>query len=645
MPIHDANATSERAGVRSRKPGRSTTKDSPLPFLTRFRLGARLAAGFGVLAAGLLVVVLLGGSTIGSQQADSRDLAHHDVKVLGLVAGVGQSTAETGKLVADHLYVNDGDAKAERALGARIAKLGAGNGKRLAAIGRFDNNADVKSALAAAVAAQAPFRRASEEAVRRSLAETLAGAEDRSGSRDLYTGKVVPLSQDALAATDRLQAVIERQAADQSAAAVSNAGSARKFFYGIGLLSLLAAIGIAFLIARSITRPVAALVSRLRSLNDHCLEALNGGLLAVANGDLTKGAEPMTTPVDAVGKDEVAELGRTFNEMLGKAQGGLESYNAMRAQLATMVGELSGSAGTVSSASQQLTATSEETSRAVTEIATAIGEVAQGAETQVRRVGEVRDAMTEAVDAVAASARSAEEASGVAGQARETAEQGVAAVEQASAAMTSVQANSRDAARAITELAEKSHRIGEFIATITGIAEQTNLLALNAAIEAARAGEQGRGFAVVAEEVRKLAEESQEAAATISGLVQEIQTDTARTVRVVEDGVTRTEEGAETVAQARRAFEAIGTAVGDMTARIEQIAAAAQQISAATEKVSDDIGGVATVAESSSAIAEEVSASTEQTSASAEEISASAQELSSTAQLLEQLVGRFRVAA
>jgi methyl-accepting chemotaxis protein len=374
--------------------------------------------------------------------------------------------------------------------------------------------------------------------------------------------------------------------------------------------------------------------------------------------------------VDIASRDELGDTGQAFGEMVAYLRETASAADAigsgdltvdvvpnsdqdvlrvamrnMADSLNAVIGELNTSAGTVSSASQQLTSTSEETSKAVTEIATAIGDVASGAESQVRQVSGVRAAMSETVNAVMASAQSAEEASGVAAQARETAEQGVLAVEEATSAMTSVQANSQDTAKAIAELADKSRRIGEFITTITGIAEQTNLLALNAAIEAARAGEQGRGFAVVAEEVRKLAEESQQAAGTISGLVNEIASETERTVRIVEDGVRRTEQGAHTVVQARVAFEAIGTAVEDMTARIEQIAAAAQQITATTERVNEDIVGVADVAESSSATAEQVSASTQETSASAEEISASAEELSSTAQVLEELVGRFKVRA
>jgi methyl-accepting chemotaxis protein len=184
---------------------------------------------------------------------------------------------------------------------------------------------------------------------------------------------------------------------------------------------------------------------------------------------------------------------------------------------------------------------------------------------------------------------------------------------------------------AIGSLAAKSEQIGGIVETITGVSDQTNLLALNAAIEAARAGEQGRGFAVVAEEVRKLAEESQQAAATISRLIAEIQAETARTVDVVADGARRSQDSAAVVDQARDAFLQIGQTISDIAGRVQQIA--------------DASGDIAAVAEQSSATTEQVSASTEQTSASTEQIAASAQELAGTAEALAQLVARFKVAA
>jgi methyl-accepting chemotaxis protein len=197
----------------------------------------------------------------------------------------------------------------------------------------------------------------------------------------------------------------------------------------------------------------------------------------------------------------------------------------------------------------------------------------------------------------------------------------------------------------IRELAAKSDRIGSIVQTITGIAEQTNLLALNAAIEAARAGEQGRGFAVVAEEVRKLAEGSQQAAREISELISGIQNQTAGAVGVVETGARRTQDGAAVVQQARDSFLQIGTAVEDMASRVEQIAGVSERIAADAARMSETIEQIASVAEESSATSEEVSASTQNTSASAQQIAAGAQSLAETAEELNQVVARFRVEA
>ena len=209
--------------------------------------------------------------------------------------------------------------------------------------------------------------------------------------------------------------------------------------------------------------------------------------------------------------------------------------------------------------------------------------------------------------------------------------------------MRAVRDSSREASEVIGALATKSEEIGQIVATITAIAGQTNLLALNAAIEAARAGEQGKGFAVVAEEVRKLAEESQQAASSIGELISSIQGETAHAVSVVTDSAHQTEEGSRVVEQTREAFVQIGSSITDIAAQVQEIAAASQQLAANAQSMHTSIGDVATVAEESSAATEEVSASTEETSASAQQIAASAHELSGNAETLAALVSQFEL--
>jgi methyl-accepting chemotaxis protein len=413
----------------------------------------------------------------------------------------------------------------------------------------------------------------------------------------------------------------------------------------VGLLVLLAvvAIGIAFAVSRQIKSGVDVVLDRLRSLQDHCTTYLREGLEAFASGDLTKGYEPVTAVIDNPSKDEIGQVGEAVNGIRERTVASLVAYNAAAEKLRTMIGDVSKTAGSVSSASHEIASTSEESGRATGEIAQAVGDIAHGAERQAAMIAQARQSAEDVASAVSESAENAQRTAEVAHQARGLAQHGVGAADQANEAMRSVRESSTAVSDAIRELAVKSEQIGAIVATITAIAEQTNLLALNAAIEAARAGEQGRGFAVVAEEVRKLAEDSQSAAKEISGLIGAIQTDTNHAVQVVEDGAKRTADGATVVEQTREAFLQIGSAVDDMTARVEQIAAASEQIAASAQSMQDNISEAASVAEQSSASTEEVSASTEQTSASTEQMSASAQELSSMAETLNKLMAQFKL--
>ena len=359
------------------------------------------------------------------------------------------------------------------------------------------------------------------------------------------------------------------------------------------------------------------LAASLNSMVDG-LDEVAGAAGRVADGDLTVALQPRSN------RDGLAV-----------------SFGGMVGSLRELVSEVRGSSSQLASASRDMAEVSEDAGRAIAEIASAIDTVATGAERQVQVVGGAARSTTEVVSMSRTGAEDARATTEAVDEARAVAAQGTGAVDEVTAAMAAVRDNSTRATGAIRELGAKSERIGGIVETITGIAEQTNLLALNAAIEAARAGEQGRGFAVVADEVRKLAEESQTAAASIAELISEIQAETGRAVEVVEQGAQRTEDGAATVDRARDAFVQIESAVATVGDRIAAISEAIAAVDQQASQVEADMGEVASVAEESSASTQQVAASAQQTSTSTQQITSAAGELSATAARLEELIDRF----
>ena len=418
---------------------------------------------------------------------------------------------------------------------------------------------------------------------------------------------VTPLRQTLMSQIEELQGLnvdAARQRHDDNQRLY---GSTRSGLLALIVVGAVLGIAVSMGMARLVTRPLGAMVA---------------GAQRMAVGDLTR-------RVGHAGRDEVGMAARALDEA---AEGLLRLIRTVRQ-----------SAEQVASASEELASSAEEVGRAVEQVAETVDQMAKGGQRQSAAAGTTSEnarAMGEMVREVAEATRQMAEQ---ADQAARLARDGQAALGAITQRMAHIEETVGESGRAVQDLGQRSQRIGQIVDVITGIAEQTNLLALNAAIEAARAGEQGRGFAVVAEEVRKLAEQSRQAAAQIATLVSEIREEVERAVRNTQAGSRAVAEGVQEVEASGQTFEAITHAVDRMVEQLHQVSATAQRMAEAGDQVVKAVDEIAAITEENAAGAQEVASTTQEQSSAVQEIASSAGSLADMAQALMKAVEAFKV--
>ena len=376
---------------------------------------------------------------------------------------------------------------------------------------------------------------------------------------------------------------------------------------GGGIVVLLISIGFSVWSARRLTKPIQE------------LEVLMG---YVGDGDLRKHAQVCTA-------DEIGRLSQSFNLMTDNQ--------------ADVVATVIRGSHELGAASEELAASSQEMSATINEVARNVEQVAVKAVAGENGLVEVSKVLVQLSSLIQLAKDRAVSAGDGSSLTRRAASEGQATVAETVRCMGEMRGKILETEELIARLNEYSSQIGVITETITNIAGQTNLLALNAAIEAARAGEAGRGFAVVAEEVRKLAEQSDQGAREVAQLLGKVTENTTTAVAAARQSRMEMEKAVGSTDAAQLALRKIIEAVEQTVDDVGQIAEVTNDEVATSDKILALIDDLAKGIEETAQIAKEVATATDQTAGVVEGVAASAEEMTSMAAELQSHVARFKL--
>lgn len=423
----------------------------------------------------------------------------------------------------------------------------------------------------------------------------------------LVNEEIIPIAAQIEEAANEIVEIQTKQMEKAITANSDRVDSVKNINLFWGLISSMLAIFISVLMSRLITRPILFLVEGARN---------------IALGDLTQ------DDIKVRNRDEIGELAHVFNEM--------------KQNLRQLIHQVHLNAERVAFTSDELSASAEDTNRATEQISYAMQEIAMGTEKQVFTVIQTAEASEEISKGMTKAADSIQSVANLTVVANNNAVLGNDVVKQTIEQMNQVQDSASESAQVVHRLSEKSKEIGKIIELITQVADQTNLLALNAAIEAARAGEQGKGFTVVADEVRKLANQSSNAAGQIRTLIEEMQNESQKAVKSINNSTLVVKEGLKMVSKTSDSFQEIVQSIKQVAVESQEVAVIVKQVNSNLQKVDKGVQEVRYIVEESTAKIQNAAASTEEQNSTMKEVFSSAEVLSEMAQELQKFISKFK---